>query len=193
MTRRSLARRVSARGYRAAVCRSRRRRRGRTSAAGLRFVDVTTRPASRSSTSPVRSARKYLPETLGSGVAFFDADGDGWQESCCRTARAGPGRRGRDGDRAAVSEQRRRHVRRHHARSGLGSPLYGMGAAAADFDNDGRAGRDHHGRRAEPSVPQHRRRHASLTSPMPQGWAGEAASARRRCGSTTTATGCSTC
>ena len=27
-----------------------------------------------------RSGRKYLPETLGSGVAFLDFDGDGWQD-----------------------------------------------------------------------------------------------------------------
>ena len=27
-----------------------------------------------------RAGRKWLPETMGSGVVFFDADGDGWSD-----------------------------------------------------------------------------------------------------------------
>src|SRR3954466_11481237 len=38
-----------------------------TSAAGIKFVHNNG-----------RSGKRYLPDTLGSGGAFFDADGDGW-------------------------------------------------------------------------------------------------------------------
>ena len=45
---------------------------------GVQFTDVTAQAGSSSSTTPVKAGKKYLPETLGSGAAFFDADGDGW-------------------------------------------------------------------------------------------------------------------
>ena len=38
------------------------------------------RPASSSRTIQRRLRRKYLPETMGSGCAFLDYDGDGWQD-----------------------------------------------------------------------------------------------------------------
>ena len=40
-----------------------------TAAAGITFVHNTG-----------RAGKKYLPETVGSGCAFFDADGDGWPD-----------------------------------------------------------------------------------------------------------------
>ena len=40
-----------------------------TAQAGIRFTHNSG-----------RAGRKYLPETLGSGCAFFDLDGDGWPD-----------------------------------------------------------------------------------------------------------------
>ncbi|MEZ5283728.1 MAG: FG-GAP-like repeat-containing protein [Vicinamibacterales bacterium] len=40
-----------------------------TAAAGIRFTHNSG-----------RAGRKWLPETLGSGVAFFDMDADGWAD-----------------------------------------------------------------------------------------------------------------
>src|SRR5215510_3718183 len=40
-----------------------------TQAAGIKFVHNNG-----------KSGKKWLPETLGSGCAFFDADGDGWPD-----------------------------------------------------------------------------------------------------------------
>src|SRR5689334_8305901 len=40
-----------------------------TSAAGIRFVHNSG-----------RAGKKWLPETMGAGCAFFDADGDGWPD-----------------------------------------------------------------------------------------------------------------
>src|SRR5436190_14145163 len=35
--------------------------------------------------------KKFLPETMGSGVAVFDADGDGWQDLFFVNSRTWPG------------------------------------------------------------------------------------------------------
>ncbi|MFQ5743846.1 MAG: CRTAC1 family protein [Acidobacteriota bacterium] len=86
---------------------------------------------------------KWMPETNGSGVAFFDADGDGWTDllfvqgtvweghedavpPADRQATMRLYRNRRDGSFEDVTE-----------RSGLAVTMYGFGAAPADFDNDG--------------------------------------------------------
>lgn len=97
-----------------------------TAAAGLRFSHVSG-----------ASGRKYLPETMGSGAAFLDADGDGDQDVLLVNSTNWPGqpqravmalyRNNGDGTFTDVT-----------GRAGLAVPLYGMGVAAADYDNDGR-------------------------------------------------------
>src|SRR5689334_18618028 len=42
------------------------------------FTDVTRSAGINFVHNNGRSGKKYLPETLGSGTTFFDADGDGW-------------------------------------------------------------------------------------------------------------------
>jgi hypothetical protein len=44
----------------------------------VRFVDVTREAGIRFRHRNGAFGRKYMPETTGSGCAFFDADGDGW-------------------------------------------------------------------------------------------------------------------
>lgn len=81
--------------------------------------------------------RKYLPETLGSGGAFLDYDNDGWQDVLLVNGTNWPGQ--------PVSNARTRLYRNVgggtfrdvSAAVGLDVQLYGMGAAAADYDNDG--------------------------------------------------------
>jgi len=99
-----------------------------TSAAGLHFHHENG-----------ASGRKYMPETMGSGAAVFDFDGDGQLDLFLVNSRPLSGKtaprpalpclmrnRG-DGTFADVT-----------AGSGLDHPLYGMGCAAADYDGDGR-------------------------------------------------------
>ena len=80
---------------------------------------------------------KLLPETMGGGVAFFDFDDDGdqdllfvngtgWSESDLATTAALYENDGAGGF-AEVTDG-----------SGLDAPFYGMGAAIADYDGDGR-------------------------------------------------------
>ena len=44
------------------------------------FTDVTASAGIHFQHTNGAFGRKYLPETMGAGVAFFDADGDGWQD-----------------------------------------------------------------------------------------------------------------
>src|SRR3954466_445903 len=47
---------------------------------GVTFTDVTAAAGVRFTHNSGRAGNKYLPETLGSGGAFFDADQDGWPD-----------------------------------------------------------------------------------------------------------------
>ena len=82
---------------------------------------------------------RYLPETYGSGVAFFDYNGDGQLDLYLvnagrlpKLSQAPPAgnmlfRNGGDGRFADATEK-----------AGVGDMGYGMGAAVGDYDNDGR-------------------------------------------------------
>lgn len=100
------------------------------------FTDVTQEAGIDFEHHNGRSGRKYLPETLGSGCAFFDYDNDGlpdiflvnskpWSGSAegvtSKLYRNAGGGRFEDVTEAA----------------GLGSAMYALGVAAADYDNDG--------------------------------------------------------
>ena len=54
-----------------------------TAAAGIHFRHVSG-----------AFGKKYLPETLGSGVAFLDVDNDGWQDILLVNSRTWPGQAG---------------------------------------------------------------------------------------------------
>jgi len=99
-----------------------------TQAAGIRFRHVNG-----------AFGKKYLPETMGSGAAFLDFDGDGWQDVLLANSRSWPGR---PGPRALPALYRNNHDGTFTdvtKAAGLEVEMYGMGVAAADYDNDGRA------------------------------------------------------
>jgi enediyne biosynthesis protein E4 len=105
---------------------------------GIRLTDITAASGVRFQHSTGAAGRKYLPEALGSGAAIFDADGDGRQDilllSGNNLAEDAPRtetglRLFRNGGNASFEEIT--------GKAGLNVPLYAMGAAAADFDNDG--------------------------------------------------------
>ena len=105
---------------------------------GFALVDVTTRSGIRFTHNNGAFGRKYLPETLGSGAAFFDYDNDGRQDVLLVNGTAWPGQP------AGAPTPSRLYRNIGGGRftdvtraAGLDAELYGMGAAAADFDNDG--------------------------------------------------------
>ncbi len=111
----------------------------RRSEAGFALVDATDAMRLQFTHYTGAFGRKYLPETLGSGVAILDIDGDGRQDVLLANGTSWP-----DQPKAAAPTAR---LFRNTAAgtfedvtaaSGLGVSMYGMGAAAADYDNDGR-------------------------------------------------------
>ena len=102
------------------------------------FTDVTASAGIRFRHLSGAFGSKYLPETMGSGGAFFDADGDGWQDVLLINSRSWPGRSlaGRAGH-ALYRNNQDGTFSDVTTRSGLGVSMYGFGVAAADYDNDG--------------------------------------------------------
>ncbi|NDD64193.1 MAG: VCBS repeat-containing protein, partial [Acidobacteria bacterium] len=102
------------------------------------FSDVTARARIRFRHNNGAFGKKYLPETVGSGCAFFDYDRDGWLDILLIN--------GMDFDDAP--KKRSSTMALYHnnqdgsftdvtARSGLTLPMYGMGVAIGDYDGDG--------------------------------------------------------
>ena len=103
----------------------------------VKFTDVTAQAGIHFTHNSGRTGKKYLPETVGAGCAFFDFDGDGWPDillvngknftpSGHRTT-AALYHNNRDGTFTDVTKG-----------SGLDVEMYGFGVAIADYDNDGR-------------------------------------------------------
>jgi hypothetical protein len=101
------------------------------------FTDVTAQAGIRFVHNSGRAGKKYLPETLGSGCAFFDADGDGWPDILLINSRDWSPR-GRRSLPALYRNNRNGTFTDITAASGLDVEMYGMGAGVGDYDNDGR-------------------------------------------------------
>jgi hypothetical protein len=110
---------------------------GTAASPGFRLADVTANAGIQFQHNSGAFGGKLLPETLGSGCAFLDYDGDGWQDIILINGMDWPGHK-----------QRRSTLRLYHnnrngtftdvtARAGLDVAMYGMGVAVGDYDNDG--------------------------------------------------------
>ena len=106
-------------------------------AAGPVFTDVTAQAGIHFTHNSGRAGKKYLPETLGSGCAFFDADGDGWPDILLVNSKDWTPR-GRKSLAALYRNNHNGTFTDITAASGLDVEMYGLGVAIADYDNDGR-------------------------------------------------------
>jgi hypothetical protein len=102
------------------------------------FTDVTTQAGVKFVHNSGAFGKKYLPETMGSGALWFDADGDGWQDLLFVNSKNWPGRPGLRSLPALYRNTQAGAFLDITRGSGLDVELYGMGAAAADYDNDGK-------------------------------------------------------
>ena len=108
-----------------------------TTPTDVHFTDVTTAAGIKFHHNAGKAGNKYLPETMGSGVAFFDASGDGWPDILLINSKDWTPR----GRKSLPALYRNNHDGAFSditAGSGLDVEMYGMGVAIADYDNDGR-------------------------------------------------------
>ena len=106
--------------------------------AQIQFRDITARAGLHFTHNNGAFGKKWLPETMGPGCAFIDYDNDGYPDILLvnGTDFAGHPHAGsttphlyhnnRDGTFTDVT-----------AKSGLGVPMFGLGVAIGDYDNDG--------------------------------------------------------
>lgn len=107
----------------------------------VKFTDVTAAAGISFRHENGAFGEKLLPETMGGGVAFADLDGDGAPELLFVNSTQWPGKLAA-GTKAATSALYKNDGKGKFtaatAGSGLDVPLYGMGVALGDYDNDGR-------------------------------------------------------
>jgi hypothetical protein len=103
----------------------------------VHFTNVTQQSGIRFTHNSGATGKRYLPETLGAGVAFIDYDNDGYQDILFVNGEDWPG-----------SPKRPSTLKLYHnnhdgtftdvtRKAGLAVSLYGMGIAVGDYDNDG--------------------------------------------------------
>src|SRR6266446_3608448 len=109
---------------------------GAAPTSGPVFTDVTAQAGIRFTHNAGRSGKKFLPETLGSGCAFFDVDGDGWPDILLINGKDFTPR-GRKTLPALYRNNRNGTFTDITAGSGLDVEMHGMGVAIGDYDNDG--------------------------------------------------------
>jgi enediyne biosynthesis protein E4 len=110
---------------------------GVASAQQITFRDITAQAGVHFTHNNGAFGKKYLPETMGPGCAFIDYDNDGWPDILIVNGENWPGHPGpvttpklyhnnRDGTFSDVTRM-----------AGLAVPMFGMGVAIGDYDNDG--------------------------------------------------------
>jgi hypothetical protein len=104
---------------------------------GVRLTDVTAAAGLTFRHNNGSYGGTLLPETLGSGGAFFDYDGDGWLDILLVNGADWPGHRRQRSTLALYRNNRNGTFTDVTRAAGLDVELYGMGVAVADFDNDG--------------------------------------------------------
>jgi hypothetical protein len=104
----------------------------------VHFTDVTQTAGIHFRHNSGAFGKKYLPETMGSGVCAIDYDGDGWQDILFVNSMDWPEHKTSKTTAALYHNNRDGTFTDVTRGSGLGIEIYGMGCAVGDFDNDGR-------------------------------------------------------
>ena len=110
---------------------------------GIQFVDSTKKADIHFVHHSGLTGKKFLPETLGSGCAFVDIDGDGWPDILLINGKDFP--EAKNSKAHSTARYYPALYRNNHNgtftdvthRSGLDIQMYGMGVSVADYDNDG--------------------------------------------------------
>jgi hypothetical protein len=106
----------------------------------VRFTDITREAGIGFVHVNGAKGRRFLPETMGSGAAFFDYDNDGNQDLLLVNSDLWPEDRTPDAKRPTMALYANNGHGRFTdatAQAGLAEPLFGMGVAVGDYDADG--------------------------------------------------------
>jgi hypothetical protein len=112
----------------------------RMSVPPIRFTDITVPSGIRFRHTNGASGQKLLPETMGSGVAVLDYDGDGKPDLLFINSCSWPGHENPKEPRPTLALYRNKGKGEFEdvtREAGLDLTCYGMGATVGDFDNDG--------------------------------------------------------
>src|ERR1700743_2032588 len=104
----------------------------------IHFVDATTASGISFRHNSGAYGKKYLPETMGSGVCVIDYDGDGWQDILFVNSMDWPAHKTSVSTPALYHNNHDGTFTDVTSTSGLAKEMYGLGCAVGDFDNDGR-------------------------------------------------------
>src|SRR5271166_1776585 len=106
--------------------------------AQIHFRDITAQAGIHFTHNNGAFGKKWLPETMGPGCAFIDYDNDGYPDILLVNGEDFPGHA-----HAGPTTPKLYHNNRNGTftdvtrQAGLAVPMFGMGAAIGDFDNDG--------------------------------------------------------
>jgi enediyne biosynthesis protein E4 len=107
------------------------------SAQAIKFTNATAAAGIKFTHNAGKAGKRWLPETMGAGVAWFDADGDEYPDLLFVNSRDWTPR-GKRSTHALYKNNRNGTFTDVTAGSGLDVQVYGMGVAAGDFDGDGK-------------------------------------------------------
>jgi enediyne biosynthesis protein E4 len=101
------------------------------------FRDVTQQSGIHFLHNNAAFGKKYLPETMGPGVAFIDYDNDGWPDIFLVNGTDWPGRPQKHSTPKLYHNNHDGTFTDVTHKAGLDVELFGMGVAVGDYDNDG--------------------------------------------------------
>jgi hypothetical protein len=105
--------------------------------AGVTFQDVAAKAGIHFMHNNGAFGKKFLPETVGPGVAFIDYDNDGWPDIFLVNGSDWPGHGQKHSTPRLYHNNHDGTFTDVTHKAGLDVEMYGIGVAVGDFDNDG--------------------------------------------------------
>jgi hypothetical protein len=110
---------------------------GTAASSAVTFRDVTLQSGIHFTHNNGAFGKKFLPETLGPGVAFIDYDNDGWPDIFLVNGMDWPGHAQKHTTPKLFHNNHDGTFTDVTHKAGLDVEMYGMGVAVGDYDNDG--------------------------------------------------------
>jgi hypothetical protein len=103
----------------------------------ISFRDITSQAGIHFLHNNAAFGKKYLPETMGPGCAFIDYDNDGWPDVLLVNGESWPGHPGPHSTPKLYHNNHDGTFTDVTVKAGLAIPMFGLGVAVSDYDNDG--------------------------------------------------------